>query len=171
MRGYIDIVQDLIRRGADVNVNPALIFASQNGRVNVVRELLNAGANIHARDDQSLIFAAANGKLSMVKYLLDHGANIHAQNNAALSFVVTNYSQFGESGTRYRNYLEVIQYLLGRGANINVLSLEFQQLYQHWVPKVITWEYYLIESSTESIEESSDRYILYPKKGVYIVQK
>jgi len=38
------------------------------------------GANIHARDDYSLRLSVQNGYLEVVKYLVNAGANIHARN-------------------------------------------------------------------------------------------
>ena len=48
------------------------------GRVNIVKYLVDNGANIHADDDCALREAAVNGYLEVVKYLVEKGANIHA---------------------------------------------------------------------------------------------
>ncbi|KPP71406.1 hypothetical protein Z043_109695 [Scleropages formosus] len=54
-QGSLEIVQELIRRGANVNLDDvdcwtALISASKEGHVEVVKELLENGAYIEHRD-------------------------------------------------------------------------------------------------------------------------
>jgi len=39
--------------------------------------LIENGANIHARNDQALSFAISFGYLEVVKYLVENGANIN----------------------------------------------------------------------------------------------
>ena len=48
--------------------------------------LINHGADIHAVNDYALIFASKNGHIAVVKYLVNHGANVHAKNNKALKY-------------------------------------------------------------------------------------
>ena len=50
----------------------------------IVKYLIEHGANIHANNDAALGTSAAAGHLSIVKYLVEHGANIHANNDYAL---------------------------------------------------------------------------------------
>ena len=50
----------------------------------LTKELIKAGADIHANDDCALCLAAELGHLEVVKLLLKNGANIHADNDAAL---------------------------------------------------------------------------------------
>ena len=45
------------------------IYASRNGHLEVVKVLLSAGANIHARDDEAIIYAKNEEiKKELLKY-------------------------------------------------------------------------------------------------------
>lgn len=68
----------------------------------VIKELVNEGANIHARDDSALRWASARGHLDIVKYLIEHGANIHAGNDLALHLA------------SHYEHLEIVEYLKSR---------------------------------------------------------
>jgi hypothetical protein len=50
--------------------------------------LLNAGANVHARNDEALRMASYNGHTDVVKLLLDAGADVHANNDLALRYAI-----------------------------------------------------------------------------------
>jgi len=77
--------------------------------VEVVRELLDEGANIHAGvgEERVLTWASENGHLGLVRLLLDRGANVHAGDDQALTWASEN------------GHLEVVRLLLDRGANIH----------------------------------------------------
>ena len=85
----------------------ALRWASENGKIEIVKYLVDHGANVHVLDDEALRWASANGHLDVVEYLLDHNANIHARNNKALAWA----SQNGK--------IDVVEYLVDHGANIH----------------------------------------------------
>jgi len=56
----------------------ALIFATKNGNLQIVRALLNAGATVNERSRShmtALMVAAQNGYLEMAQVLIEHGAN------------------------------------------------------------------------------------------------
>ena len=67
-----------------INLNEKLVWASSNGHLEIVRLLLEHGADVHARDDEVLIWASRNGHLEVVRLLLNKGADIHAWNDLAL---------------------------------------------------------------------------------------
>jgi len=52
--------------------------------------LLNAGANVHAKDNYALRLASINGHERIVELLLNAGANVHAIDNYALRVASTN---------------------------------------------------------------------------------
>ena len=84
--GHLDVVKYLVDHGANVNADDdeALIWASKNGHLDVVEYLVDNGANVNAEDDYALRLASENGHTDIVKYLVDHGANIHTRDDEAL---------------------------------------------------------------------------------------
>jgi len=109
--GQTEIVHELLERGADLNaaihVNPPkeinndwivgartkngttpLILASHFGHLEIVRALLNKGANVNASTDDgktALMWASENGNLEIVRELLNKSPNV----NAVISFDTT----------------------------------------------------------------------------------
>ncbi|KAE9067069.1 hypothetical protein PF010_g27611, partial [Phytophthora fragariae] len=54
-------------------------WAAKNGRIEVVRELIENGADVNAQDDKgttALMAAAEYDQLEMVKFLIEHGASL-----------------------------------------------------------------------------------------------
>ena len=49
-----------------------LVWASRYGHIEVVRELIRAGANVHAYDDLALRYASSNGHIEVVQLLKTH---------------------------------------------------------------------------------------------------
>ncbi len=59
-----------------------LIRAAEDGRLDVVRKLLEAGASPNAKSDEDftvLMWAAARGHVEVVKALIEFGADLSAQ--------------------------------------------------------------------------------------------
>jgi ankyrin repeat protein len=104
--GKLEWVKFLIAAGADVHYydDYALRWASCNGHLEIVKELLRAGADVHAFNDKSLRYASAYGHLEVVKELLKAGANVHA--NQDNSFAQTAL----ESAKKY-GHQDVVDFL------------------------------------------------------------
>ena len=49
-----------------------------------VQALIDAGADVHVRNDAAICYAAACGYLEAVNVLIANGADVHAHNNEAL---------------------------------------------------------------------------------------
>jgi ankyrin repeat protein len=79
--GRVGNVRALLEAGADVHANndEALRRAAEAGHTDVVRLLLGAGADVHARDDEALWRAARSGRTEVVMVLLDAGADANNQ--------------------------------------------------------------------------------------------
>lgn len=95
----------------------AIIKASENGRLAIVRFLLKNGANPNDEDATSagqtpLIHAAFNGHTEIIKLLLNAGADIEKKNHIPGEGPLITAVQEGQ--------LEVVKLLLKMGANPNV---------------------------------------------------
>jgi ankyrin repeat protein len=86
-----DVVAFLLEKGANINDQEyrdlidqtPLIIAAFNGCTDIVKMLLDAGADIQHRNDQgenALISAAQEGNIDTVKFLLDAGADVNQTN-------------------------------------------------------------------------------------------
>ena len=88
MDGDTECVKALLDAGADVHnsVDAPLWYAAGGHHTDTMRALLDAGAN----QDIALLEAAANGMVELVKELLRKGANIHMYNGLPLSMAEYN---------------------------------------------------------------------------------
>uniref|UniRef100_A0A452GPY0 K Homology domain-containing protein n=1 Tax=Gopherus agassizii TaxID=38772 RepID=A0A452GPY0_9SAUR len=119
--GHEELVVDLLlARGANkehrnVSDYTPLSLAASGGYVNIIKILLNAGAEINSRTGSKLgisplMLAAMNGHVPAVKLLLDMGSDINAQietnRNTALTLAC------------FQGRAEVVSLLLDRKANV-----------------------------------------------------
>ncbi|XP_054604447.2 kinase D-interacting substrate of 220 kDa B isoform X3 [Nothobranchius furzeri] len=117
-QGSLEIVQELIRRGANVNLDDvdcwsALISAAKEGHLEVVKELLENSAYIEHRDMggwTALMWAAYKGRLEVLKLLLEHGANPNTTGQ---------YSVYPIIWAAGRGHSEIVKLLLQNGAKVN----------------------------------------------------
>ena len=110
IKGELNLVKEAIHRGANIHANneEALRWASRNGHLETVKYLVENGADIHANDESTLHYASYYGYLEVVKYLVENGADIHINNEEALRYA-------SENGK-----LDVVKYLVNLGADIHV---------------------------------------------------
>jgi hypothetical protein len=81
-RGHLNIVQYLVKNGADVNLRDsdnetALIWAINNGHTTIAGYLIDSGTNINARNNQgksALNIAYEKGEMDIYDYLIHLGA-------------------------------------------------------------------------------------------------
>ena len=66
------------------NDDAMLINCVDDNNLELVKYLIEHGANIHARDDYAIRHSARKGYADIVSYLIGKGANIHACNDYAL---------------------------------------------------------------------------------------
>ncbi|KAJ7291243.1 ankyrin repeat-containing domain protein [Mycena rebaudengoi] len=87
--GHTEVAQVLLEKGADANVtsgnSESLLITTSAGKcmqprqhVNIVRLLLENGADIHARNNGALRAASKRGYTDIIQLLLQHGANVNA---------------------------------------------------------------------------------------------
>lgn len=98
-----DVVSFLLENSANINDKKyrdlidqtPIIIAAFNGCTDIVRMLIDAGADIHHRNDQgenALISATQEGNIDVVKVLLNAGADVNQPNadgETALSLAIT----------------------------------------------------------------------------------
>lgn len=107
-RGELELVKEAIKKGVDIHKfnEITLTYASGGGHLEILKYLVALGANIHA-NNQILRWASEKGHLEVVKYLVELGVNIHFNNDAAL--------RSASAG----GHLDIVKYLEGLGANIH----------------------------------------------------
>ncbi|XP_070842865.1 kinase D-interacting substrate of 220 kDa B isoform X4 [Chaetodon trifascialis] len=118
-QGSLEIVQELIRRGANVNLDDvdcwsALISAAKEGHVDVVKELLENSAYIEHRDMggwTALMWAAYKGRVEVTRLLLEHGANPNTTGQQ--------YSVYPIIWAAGRGHADIVKLLLHNGAKVN----------------------------------------------------
>ena len=98
MNGQLELVKYLIKeQGANIilDENKALRTASCYGHLEIVKYLIENGADVHSFNDQALRYASGYGHLEIVKYLVEQGADIR------------HFADFTRS-------LDIVKYLNGR---------------------------------------------------------
>jgi len=112
-----------------------LLYAARDGRMDIARMLLEAGANINERDANDitpLIIAITNNHPDVARFLIDRGADIKAVDwygRTALWAAVETRNMDVDNGTFVNSidrapYLELIQLLVDRGADLNARTKE-----------------------------------------------
>lgn len=110
---YLQIAKYLKKKGFCYFDDMQLGRAAENGHLDIVRFLVENGADIHIYDETPLKLATEAGHLNIVKYLAEHGANIHVGNNDILTIASK------------EEHLDIVKYLVENGVEINHLSLLF----------------------------------------------
>lgn len=110
--GNTDIVNMLINRGADINLNHVgntpLVVASREGHYNVVDILIKKGANIEYGYKPPLLIAAEYGHQNIVDLLIKEGATINPSTRSGWS-PLTAAANAGET--------DIVSFLIEKGAN------------------------------------------------------
>ncbi|KAJ3115228.1 hypothetical protein HDU96_001012 [Phlyctochytrium bullatum] len=125
----LEILQLLVQHGADLNSryrgDTALHRAAAKGRPEVVKLLLEFGADIEALNEDGLTplcAAARKGRCECMDVLLDAGANVDAVDSedekSALSWACAD------------GRLDAVRLLIARGASVNPASSPFPPLYE-----------------------------------------
>jgi len=87
--GYIEGVEEAIKRGVDLECNYgyALVNASKNGHIDIVKLLLDNGADVAGYKNQyyALTVACIDGYLDIVKLLIEAGSDVNAEGGHPLA--------------------------------------------------------------------------------------
>ena len=111
VRGHLQNVRQLYRYGA--RREDCFIIAAREGHMHLLQFFLNAGFNVHAKNELALRVAARGGHLQVVEFLLRHGANLHAEGELAFRWAAMN------------GHLHVVQHLHQCGAQNIGLALRW----------------------------------------------
>ncbi|AGF85676.1 repeat protein [Moumouvirus goulette] len=105
--GKLEIVKLLIEKGATINiVNDPAVYAAVYNHIEVLNYLVKYGGNVSAMNNCAIIKSSEYGYFEIVKILLKHGADVQARNNEPLIRACSN------------GHLNVVKYLLKYGADI-----------------------------------------------------
>src|SRR5437660_709178 len=125
------VVEELLRRGVDVQAGSktgftALMFAAQQGDVDIARILIRAGAKPNDPQPKTsltpLIIASAMGHVKTVELLLDKGADpnhVDARGYVALHLAVRD-SDYGIDLNGKDNIVAIVKSLLAHKADPNI---------------------------------------------------
>ena len=93
LKGNLKAVRELIDTEANVDVQDkqrrtALMLASKNGHLDIVKTLVNAGAALNLQGNEggyggntALMYACRHGHLEVVKILVNAGTNLNLQSD------------------------------------------------------------------------------------------
>ena len=113
-KGYS--AENLDRQGD--NGATALILASREGAIDIVRDLLGNGVNINLTNNDgnnALWFACFGNYLNLMRLLINSGINLDNQNDNGVTILM-----YAASSGK----VEAVQILLSAGANSNLRNLD-----------------------------------------------
>lgn len=112
-----NIVELLIKHGADVNNGCPLSHACQTNNIEVVELLLQSGADVNTKDKDfsytPLMFATINGNLDIIKLLIEHGADVN---------ICDQYNETALILSTKHGYEHIVRFLFQHNADINTQS-------------------------------------------------
>ena len=138
-KGDVEEVRKCIQNGADVNsVNngwtTALTLSSSEGCTEIVKLLLENGANVHIRSGlfsvTALMLASFNGHTETVKLLLEYGADLEANDNQDWTPLM-----WAIKGGYYKSYPRTLKILLENGADLETKNHKGETVFMlvaHW---------------------------------------
>jgi ankyrin repeat protein len=130
--GHLENMKMLLKRGANPDADiqaewtPLSIATGKNESSDVIKALLDAGANVNRRDRAGatpLIVAAENGNIETVRLLVDRGANVNARDGimgTALVAALAVDSWEDQPPIAKQRRHEIFRFLLAHGADPNI---------------------------------------------------
>lgn len=98
-----------------------LMWAAKEGKLEIVRHLLDKEININTRNDSgysALFYAVEEGKLNVVQLLIDHNADTSITDKDGNSLLMV------ASSVNDNNNLDVVKYLLEKGADLKATDIQ-----------------------------------------------
>ena len=127
--GYTEIVRMLLEAGADIR--DTLIMSSGNGHIEIVKMLLKEGADVNETDEDgmtALMMASEWGHKYVVKILLaQEGINVNLWNNEGETALILASKE---------GHLEIVKMLLKAGALVNMEEVENMNDIDEYDPEI-----------------------------------
>ena len=119
------------------DIDTLFISAAKMGHLEIVKYLLDAGADVHAGMDEALRWSCMNGNLSVANYLLESGgANVHALDDEALkiassrgNFALVKMLLFAGANVKAQNNIALKLAARGRFGLVIMLLIQFGAKY------------------------------------------
>jgi hypothetical protein len=108
-------------------INIQLIFACRKYQLDIIKDLIEKGADVNARTnyiDTPLMNASFYGHLEIVKYLVEHGANVNIRGWD----YETPLMQTCDSSPENKSIVDIIKYLVENGADVNAINFNGQSV-------------------------------------------
>ena len=115
------------------NIN--LAVRSSLDKPQVLKHLIDHGADVNSDHGTPLTAAAQEGNLEAVKILVEAGAHIHLRGNLTLANAV------------YSNHLDIVKYLVEQGADYNL------PLYQNYIGRTDASQYIRFIQNNENTDK------------------
>jgi ankyrin repeat protein len=139
------------QREATPGAKTALLFATREGHLEVVKQLLAGGADIEKADADGvtpLLMAVLNGQIPVAEYLLDRGANVKAMDwyGQTPLFAAVDLRDLDVAGPTRDNRidrtaaLQLIKDILARSPDVNARTKEYPPE-RRWVVRLgsLSW--------------------------------
>jgi hypothetical protein len=140
-----------IQPGSNYTKDDFLWLSVRSRKIEFIKFLLDAGFDVHKRDDEAIKSACEVGDTEIVKLLIDAGANVNADDNAPLRRACRNEEN------------EMIKYLLNTGKFKIEDILDLKEMYErshpnsaHILNDYILKQKRIKESLNEKFTEDSD---------------
>ena len=138
------------------SIEQRLIEAVKKENIKEVKRLIQAGANINAKDKKGktpLHFAAQQGNFELVKLLIENGADVNAKDNAWITPLHL---------AAYSNQVKVVRFLVEKGADVDASD------YFLWRTYYYTTDSSLFNYLVKKSDFVESEYVLNPSPSLYI---